>query len=183
MFASNLETSKSKCDMDLQLKPISKDGIPEAISKAELYRNLNEPGEAESICRDILAADAENQTALRLLGLSITDQFNGSPADRFSEAESNFKSLRNEYERLYCVGILNERQAKAQLAAGRPPYTVGPLFEEALGYFERAEAIRPQGNDDAILRWNRCVRILQSRLGSDWRKLIEAIDTGDSPPI
>ena len=40
--------------MELQLKPISKDGIPEAISKAELYRYLNEPGEAESICRDIL---------------------------------------------------------------------------------------------------------------------------------
>ena len=35
--------------MDLHLKPISKDGIPEAISKAELYRNLNEPGEAESL--------------------------------------------------------------------------------------------------------------------------------------
>ena len=169
--------------MDLQLKPISKDGIPEAISKAELYRNLNEPGEAESICRDILAADPENQTALRLLGLSITDQFNGSTTDRYNEAGSTFQSLRNEYERLYYAGILHERQAKAQLAVGRPPYTVAPLFEEALGYFERAEAIRPHGNDDAILRWNRCVRILQSRLGSDWRKLIETIDAGDSPPI
>ena len=169
--------------MDFQLKPISKEGIPEAISKAELYRNLNEPGEAESICRDILATDPEDQTALRLLGLSITDQFNGSPADRYNEAGSTFQSLRNEYERLYYSGILHERQAKAQLAAGRAPYTVAPLFEEALGYFERAEAIRPQGNDDAILRWNRCVRILQSRLGSDWRKLIETIDAGDSPPI
>ena len=169
--------------MDLQLKPISQDGIPEAISKAELYRNLNEPGEAESICRDILATDPDNQTALRLLGLSITDQFNGSPNDRNSEAESTFKSLKNEYERLYYTGILHERQAKAQLAAGRPPYTVAPLFEEALGYFEKAEAIRPHGNDDAILRWNRCVRILQSRLGADWRKLIETIDAGDSPPI
>ncbi len=59
--------------MDLHLKPISREGIPEAISKAELYRNLNEPGEAESICRDILAADAENQTAFRLLGLSTTN--------------------------------------------------------------------------------------------------------------
>ena len=74
--------------MELTLKPISKDGIPEAISKAELYRYLNEPGEAESICRDILAADSENQTALRLLGLSITDQFGGSPADRYKEAET-----------------------------------------------------------------------------------------------
>src|SRR5260370_36205326 len=97
--------------MELKLKPISKDGIPEAISKAELYRYLNEPGEAESICRDILAADAENQTALRLLGLSITDQFAGNSSDRYSEAESAFQSLRNEYERLYYGGILHARPA------------------------------------------------------------------------
>jgi len=68
--------------MDFQIKAISKDGIPEAISKVELYRYLNEPGEAESICRDILAIDSENQTALRLLGLSITDQFAGDSSDR-----------------------------------------------------------------------------------------------------
>jgi len=169
--------------MELTLKPISKDGIPEAISKAELYRYLNEPGEAESICRDILAADAENQTALRLLGLSITDQFTGNATDRYSEAESTFQSLTDEYGRFYYAGILHERQAKAQLAAGRSPYMVMPLFEKALDYFEQAEAIRPHGNDDAILRWNRCVRILQSRLGTDWRKLLETIDAGDSPPI
>ena len=169
--------------MDFQLKPISQDGIPEAISKAELYRNLNEPGEAESICRDILAIDPQNQTALRLLGLSITDQFTGTPSDRRSEASTAFQNLRDEYERVYYSGILHERQAKAQMAAGRPPYIVAPLFEEALSCFERAEAIRPHGNDDAILRWNRCVRILESRLGTDWRKMIETIDAGDSPPI
>jgi tetratricopeptide (TPR) repeat protein len=169
--------------MDFQLKPISNDGIPEAISKAELYRNLNEPGEAESICRDILAIDPENQGALRLLGLSITDQFTGNSSDRQSEANTAFQDLKDEYERIYYTGILHERQAKAQLAAGRAPYTVAPLFEEALSCFERAEAIRPHGNDDAILRWNRCVRILQSRLGTDWRKLSETIDAGDSPPI
>ena len=169
--------------MDLQLKPISKDGIPEAISKAELYRYLNEPGEAESICRDILAAEPEHQNARRLLGLSISDQFKGDSSDRYSEADVTFQSLKDEYERLYYGGILQERQAKAQLAAGRPPYTVAPLFEEALRCFEKAEAIRPHGNDDSILRWNRCVRILQSRLGTDWQKLIETIDAGDSPPI
>ena len=59
--------------MELKLKPISKAGITEAISKAELYRYLNEPGEAESICRDILAQEPLHQTALRLLGLAITD--------------------------------------------------------------------------------------------------------------
>jgi tetratricopeptide (TPR) repeat protein len=169
--------------VELKLKPISKDGITEAISKAELYRYLNEPGEAESICRDILAADAENQTALRLLGLSITDQFTGNASDRYNEAENTFQNLTDPYQRSYYAGILHERQAKAQLAVGRPPYTVAPLFEKALAYFEKAEAIRPHGNDDAILRWNRCVRILQSRLGTDWQKLSETIDAGDSPPI
>src|ERR1700694_1650874 len=93
---SKSDSLNQRFDVDLQLKPISKDGIPEAISKAELYRNLNEPGEAESICRDILATDPEDQTAIRLLGLSITDQFNGSPADRCNEAGSTFQSLRNE---------------------------------------------------------------------------------------
>ena len=78
--------------MELILKPISKDGIPEAISKAELYRYLNEPGEAESICRDILVADSENQTALRLLGLSITDQFGGSPTFALHSALSKKRS-------------------------------------------------------------------------------------------
>lgn len=169
--------------MELKLKPISKDGITEAISKAELYRYLNEPGEAESICRDILAADAENQAALRLMGLSITDQFTGNASDRYNEAENTFQNLTDPYQRSYYAGILHERQAKAQLAVGRPPYTVAPLFEKALAYFEEAEAIRPHGNDDAILRWNRCVRILQSRLGTDWQKLSETIDAGDSPPI
>jgi tetratricopeptide (TPR) repeat protein len=169
--------------MELELKPISKDGIPQAISKAELYRNLNEPGEAESICRDILAVDAENQAALRLLGLSITDQFTGNSSDRYREAESIFQGLKDEYKRFYYAGILHERQAKAQLKAGRSAHTVAPHFEAALALFEKAEAIRPHGNDDAILRWNRCVRIMQSRLGTDWRKLIETIDAGDSPPL
>src|SRR5256885_341029 len=44
-----------------QLKSISKAGIPEAIAKVELYRYLNEPEEAESICRDILALDPPDE--------------------------------------------------------------------------------------------------------------------------
>jgi len=70
--------------MQLNLKAISRDGIAEAISKAEVYRYLNEPGEAESICRDILAVESDNQAALRLLGLAITDQFNGGTSDRYA---------------------------------------------------------------------------------------------------
>jgi tetratricopeptide (TPR) repeat protein len=169
--------------MQLNLKPISRAGIPEAVSKIELYRNLNEPGEAESICRDILAIDPDNQAALRLLGLSITDQFTGSVMDRYGEAESIFQSLVNEYERTYHYGILQERKAKAQLRAGRPPHTVLPIFETAMRYFEAAERISPPNNDDAILRWNRCVRLLQSRSVSEWRKEFDGFDAGEGPPV
>ena len=169
--------------MELKLKPISKDGITQAISKVELYRYLNEPGEAESICRDILAVDAENQAALRLLGLSITDQFKGDGSDRYTEVEGIFRSLADDYKRLYYTGILHERQAKAQLTAGHMPHTLLPLFEKAMHYFEQAEKIRPHGNDDAILRWNRCARILQSRLGSEWIKELDALDASEGPPV
>ena len=169
--------------MELKLKSISRSGIERAISKAEVYRYLNEPGEAESICRDILAIEPDNQAALRLLGLAITDQFAGTLADRYAEAEKTFQSLVDPYKRHYYTGILQERRAKAQLRAGRTPHTLLVLFEEAMHHFEAAEKISTPGNDDAILRWNRCARILQSRLSSEWQKDIEAFDLSDSPPI
>jgi tetratricopeptide (TPR) repeat protein len=146
--------------MEYKLKPITIAGIAEATAKAERYRNLNEPEEAESICRDILAIDASNQAALRLLGLSITDQFLGVSSDGFREANEMFQKLSDPYDRLYHTGLLYERRAKAQLYAGQPPYTLLPLFERALECFHEAGAISPLGNDDAILRWNRCVRLL-----------------------
>jgi hypothetical protein len=169
--------------MELKLKSISKAGIAEAVSKAELYRFLNEPGEAESICRDILAVEPDHQVAMRLLALSITDQFTGGPADRHSEAESIFQGLKDPYERLYYIGIVHERRAKALLRSGARPHTVVILFEEAMNCFEHAEKIRPSGNDDAILRWNRCVRLLQSRSAAEWQREIEAFDASDSPPV
>lgn len=169
--------------MELKLKPISEAGISEAIAKAEVYRDLNEPGEAESICRDILALQPDNQNALRLLGLAITDQFTGEVSDRYSEAENVFRALAGEYERLYHLGILKERKAKAQLRAGRPPHTVYPIFEEAMQLFESAERIRPADNDEAILRWNRCVRLLQSRPWFEWRRDFEEFDASEGPPV
>ena len=167
----------------MELKSISLKGIAAAISKAEVYRYLNEPGEAESICRDVLAVEPDNQAAHRLLGLAITDQFTGGPSDRHTEAGSSFQSLTDRYERLYYTGLLHERRAKAQLRAGHSPYALRVLFEEAMRYFEEAEQISPPGNDDAILRWNRCARLLQSRPNADWQKELEPLDAGDSPPI
>jgi hypothetical protein len=47
------------------------------------------------------------------------------------------------------------------MQAGRPPQMLISLFKEAMAHFEEAEKIHPAGNDDAVLRWNRCVRLLE----------------------
>src|SRR6185295_12242360 len=106
----------------------------------------------------------------------------GGAADRHVEAESIFERLRDPYEKLYYAGIVHERRAKALLTAGARPHTVTVLFEEAMTCFDKAEQIRPEGNDDAILRWNRCVRLLQQH-ASDWHQVSEAFDATDSPPV
>ena len=118
--------------MDPQLKSISRAGIPEAIAKVELYRYLNEPEEAESICRDILAVDPEHQLARRMLGLAITDQFTGYAGDRYSEVAGIFDGLSDGYERAYYTGLLHERRAKVQLRSGYSAHILLPLIEEAM---------------------------------------------------
>lgn len=170
--------------MEHKLKRISSGGIAEAVAKAELYRTLNEPEEAESICHDILAIEPDHQLALRLLGLALTDQFTGAGADRYRETEEIFKQLKDSYERLYYTGILHERRAKAQLKAGHLPQAAMTLFDLALRSFAEAEKIRPEGNDDAILRWNRCVRLLQNTAYGKEELDLEGVlfDTLDTPP-
>jgi len=170
--------------MRYEVKRISTAGIAEAISKAELYHSLGEPEEAESICRDILAIEPQHQRALRLLGLALTDQFTGRGSDHYRETEEIFRQLKDPYERHYYTGILHERRAKAQLKAGQPPHSLAALFDHALNSFAEAERIRPAGNDDAILRWNRCVRLLQDP-AYEWGELEQELvpfDSQETPP-
>ena len=169
--------------MELKPKSISKNGIAAAISKAELYRYLNEPEESESICHDILASDPENQLAMRLLGLAITDQFTGTASDRYSEAEATFKGLSDPYEREYYLGLLTERRAKAEMRAGRPGHSVHALLQEAMKHFEAAEKIRPTENDDAVLRWNRCLRLLEKLPQIEWPEQQETFEDHDVSPV
>lgn len=169
--------------MDYQLKSISKGGIPEAIAKVELYRYLNEPEEAESICRDILAVDPNHQLASRMLGLAITDQFTGGSSDRYAEVHAIFQALRDPYEKLYYTGLLQERRAKVQLRSGYPAHTLLPLVEDAMRCFAEAEKVRPPGNDDSILRWNRCVRLLKSRPDFYVERESVSLEADDSPPV
>jgi len=146
----------------LELKPLSKEGIPGALGRVERYRLLNEPEQAESICEDILRSDPENQEALRSLLLAMTDQFGPGSAARVTEARAVVLRLRSPYEQCYYAGIISERRARAFLNQGG--LGTGSMayewFRDAMHCYEQAEAIRPAGNDDAILRWNTCARFL-----------------------
>jgi len=145
-----------------QLKSLSKEGIAAALEKAERYRLLNEPREAESICLDVLAIDPENQKALIILLLSITDQFGRRDTDPVKSARELLPRLHDEYDRLYYAGIIYERQAKTILKRGTPggEFQAYDWFRNAMELFEKAEAVRPPGNDDALLRWNTCARTM-----------------------
>lgn len=146
-----------------ELKPLSRESIARALEKAERYRLLNEPVDAESICLDILSVDPTNQQALVTLLLARTDQFGDELGDDAGTAEEVLRRLRDEHARAYYEGIIFERKAKAQLKRGTPGsgFAAFQSFQRAMSCYERAEAIRPPGNDDALLRWNACARILK----------------------
>jgi len=146
-----------------ELKPLSPEAIPRALEKAERYRLLNEAAEAESICRDVLRVQPGNQKALVMLLLALTEEFDEGVADAVPQAHLVLEELEGEYERAYYTGIVSERRAKARLKHGGPGsgHVAYGLLREAMGWFEKAEALRPPGNDDALLRWNACARILE----------------------
>lgn len=144
------------------LKPLAPEAIPAAIDKATRYRLLNEPAEAESICLDVLRAGPDNQEALIILLLARTDQFGRGFGVSETRPEDVLPRLQREYDRLYYAGIICERRGKVHLQQNTPGSTFAAYdcFFDAMGFYEKAEAIRPAGNDDAILRWNTCARIV-----------------------
>jgi GNAT superfamily N-acetyltransferase len=145
------------------LKPLSKEAVGAALAKAERYRLLNESEMAESICEDVLATEPDNRQALVTMILAVTDQFRGQGVGAHTaRARALIPRLTDEYERLYYAGIICERRARAHLGHGLPGG--GPIahdwFTDAMDLFDRSIAVRPPGNDDAVLRWNACARTL-----------------------
>lgn len=144
------------------LKTISPGSVPAALEKAERYRLLNDPEQAESICRDILAIEPTHQQALRVIILALTDQFAaGHGHGGVREARGHIEKLEDAYERAYYTGITFEREARASLERSMVGHaTAYAGFRQAMDWYEQAEALRPAGNDDALLRWNSCVRTI-----------------------
>ena len=146
-----------------QLKPIKKESIPLALEKAERYRLLKEPWMAESICLDILDVDAMNPKAIITLLLANTDQFNASSMINVTQARELLSKLPDLYSREYYAGIICERQAYSVLGTRNPEreHIAYEWLTDAMEHYEKAERERPSGNDDSILRWNTCVRLIQ----------------------
>ncbi|MGH8993095.1 MAG: hypothetical protein ACRDZ7_16420 [Acidimicrobiia bacterium] len=142
------------------LKRISRAAIPEALAKAERYRLLNEPNQAESICLDVLEVDPDHQQALVVLILAITDQFGTERSSGSQDARAYVTQLTDEYQRAYYAGLVWERQARAYLKRGKARSSAYGAFRDAMTLYEEAEAIRPEGDDSVILRWNACARSL-----------------------
>jgi hypothetical protein len=143
-------------------RPITQEGIQRALGKVERYRLLNEPWAAESICLDILQIEPNHQEALVQMIFAIADQFGGEAGPDMARAQALLPRVSSDYQRAYCAGIICERRAKARLL-GHAPGT-GPAvyhwLREAMNHFEAAERLRQPGNDDALLRWNTCVRLI-----------------------
>jgi hypothetical protein len=146
--------------MHFELKSISEQGIPEALAKVERYRLLNEPSLAESICLDILAIVPDHQQALIALLLARTDQF---------ESHANVKAAREvlvqihgDYEQAYYEGIIWERLGNARVRHGGNAGGTSAFhaLREAMDHYEKAIKLALPGNDDAILRWNTCARLI-----------------------
>ncbi len=161
------------------LKPLSQEAIPAALEKAERYRLLNEPGEAESICLDILRTDPENQSAVITLLLAVTDRFGKGYGVSDTQTKELLSRVKGDYERAYYSGILAERRAKAKLSQGTPGsrHYAYDGFRDAMNWLEKAEALRPAGNDDALLRWNTCARIIEKN------RLVPREEENVEPPL
>src|SRR5262245_41421516 len=97
------------------LKKISAASIVHALEKAEGYRLRNDPAQAESIYRDVLAVDAGNHEALLGLILALTDQFGAAGTAAAQEAQQQIQKLTDAYEQAYYTGIVFERKARAAL--------------------------------------------------------------------
>lgn len=144
-----------------ELKQISKEAIPHALEKAERYRLIDDPGQAESICLDILEVEPDNHAAEIMLILALTDQLKYR-LEAFPEAKERIKALEDPYERAYYLGVLRERRARVHYRAktAGSGFVAYEWFMRALESFAEAEKLRPEGNDDALYRWNAVARTL-----------------------
>jgi len=148
-----------------ELKTLSSDALPSALAKAKQYRFLGEPDEAESICLDILTVDPDHQDALIILLLSLTDKYHqGDLGGCYAKALGIVEKLDDSFCKYYYLGIIYEKRAKYHLKKEGPGAVEASYewFVRAMAAYEKALADCDPNNQDAVLRWNSCARLLNS---------------------
>lgn len=145
-----------------ELKPLPPDRIAEALARAQRYRLLNEPDNAESICLDVLDVDPENQEALILLLLSRADLLHRGIPHGVALAREVLPKLKSEYDRAYYHGIICERKGKYLLTrrGQRSGFVAYEWFRHAMEQYEIAAGLDAT-NHDPVLRWNTCARLIE----------------------
>jgi len=118
--------------------------------------------------------------AIILLLLSLSDQLSENIPETLDRAWGLLSRLGDEYLHSYYQGILFERQARVYLRRASPGsgFSAYDLLREAMRLYEKAELLRPAGNDEALLRWNTCARTimlanLQARPLDDFLPMLE----------
>ncbi|PHS70295.1 MAG: hypothetical protein COB23_04045 [Methylophaga sp.] len=148
--------------MELELHDIHADAIKKALKKAKQYRSLLEPEIAESICLDILNIDQDNQSVLVIYILALLDQILlAEKQTQIKVIERAIEKLNSQYQRYYYSGLLNERRARRLITQTMSHSFAYDYFIEALQYYQQASKISPDQNDEAILRWNSCIRTIE----------------------
>lgn len=160
--------------MELKLHDIHIDAVGKALEKAKQYRSLLEPEIAESICLDVLNVDPDNQPILVVYILALLDQISRvEKQTQIKTIERAIEKLTSEYQRCYYSGLLNERRARHLITQAMSHSFAYDYFVEALQYYQQAREISPKNEDEAILRWNSCIRTI------DKEKLKPRLDSED----
>lgn len=149
--------------MELKLHDIRISAVKKALKKAKQYRSLLEPEIAESICLDILNIDPENQDVLIVYILALLDQISRTENQtHIKTIERTIDNLTSQYQRYYYLGLLSERRARHLLTQAMSRSFSYDYFIEALTSYQQAIELCPQKNDEAILRWNSCIRTVET---------------------
>ena len=91
---------------------IHKDTIDTVLDKARQYRSLREPDLAISICIDVFAVDSDNQDALVIYILALTDQYSHQHAKVQPKKIVEFiAKLKSEFHRICDIGFLSNARA------------------------------------------------------------------------
>ena len=146
----------------MEYHKIDKDSIEDVLERAKQYRSLLQPDMAISICMDIFAVDNNNQDALVIYILALTDQLSQSESKvHQKKITDSIKRLDSKFLQHYYSGIFFERQARSLLKHSMSRSFAYEAFIEAIAEFEIAEKMAPEHCADPILRYNSCIRTIK----------------------